>query len=166
MSDDTKPIIDLGEIQNQAIDVAKPKLKALSDRLRSDFMERYGKYVNAEDKARLDELVRQGNELAMLAVTAKNDDEARQYANALTSIENSAATLRLKVEIVQEAKDANVLAEALGAVWDTIKSVGASLIGMLVQGVAKGAISSISGGEVTGDLLGGVKEFAGDLIGD
>lgn len=153
-------------LQQELLDIAEPKLKELSDRLRGDFMQRYGKYVNDEDVARLDELVRQGNDMALKALTAPNEDAARQYNAALASIERSVATLKLKVEIVQDAKDANVLGEALGAVWDTVKSVGSAIIGMVVQGVAKGAVASITGGEGgTGDLFGGVKEFAGDLFG-
>ncbi len=159
----------LKDIQTQVVDYGKPKLKELGEKLKNDFIARYGKYVSESDQTRLAELARQGQDLAILAVTAKSEDEARQYAAAIKSLELSVATIQLKIEIEEDAQNASLLAEAFGAVLDTFKSVAAGVIGVVVKGVANGVISTVkdSGGSLTnpGDLIGGVKEFGGSLFG-
>lgn len=153
----------MSKLQDELLDAALPKLKQLGHRLRDDFLSRYGTYVNEEDRARLAELVEQANDLTARAIATKTEDEARQYEQAIKSTCRSVKTLKLKVEIVQDAKDASIIAEALDAVLETFKSVGATLVGIVVQGVAEGAVKSFSEGDGS-DLFGGVKEFAGDLL--
>jgi len=169
VSDTEDKPADLKAVQDDVVEYAKPKLKELGENLKDSFIARYGKYVNEADLERLSELTRQGHDMSVLALTAKTEDEARQYAQAIKALEASVATIDLKIAIEEDAQKANFIAEAFAAGLATFKSVAAGVLGIIIKGVGQGVIGAVkdSGGSLTNpsDLVGGVKTFGGSLFG-
>ena len=165
MSDESAPTPDLKE---QVIAIAEPKLVEAADRIRGNFMTKFGEFVEAAHKDELEDLFKGAADAKVKCLVQTDPEKARQWAQVYESKVRAMETLGLGAKVVADAKAASFLMETVNLVLDTLEDIAISIIKGVTAGLVSGAINALTGGAagaVGKGIAGAVDSFL-DAAGD
>lgn len=153
----SNPVVD------QALSIAKPRLEALVEQTKTNFMQSFGDFVESAHKDRLAKLFKEAGQAKINALAAADEAKAREWEDIYRTKLDSIETLGLAVKIVGAAKAHSFLRETAKNVLDTLGGVAAEILKTVVSGVVQGAITGLTGGAAPA-IGGGIASLAGAFL--
>lgn len=166
MSGESAPTPDLNE---QIIAIAEPKLVEAAERIRGNFMTKFGEFVESSHKDKLEELFKDAADAKIKCLMQTDTNLARQWAQVYESKVRAMETLGLGSKVVADAKAASFLMETVHLVLDTLGDIAMSIIKGVTAGLVSGAINALTGGAagaIGGSLASAAGSFLDSAVGD
>jgi hypothetical protein len=149
--------LDADKILEDLNKLAKPKLEEVAARMQADFKARFSDFMDCTDLSGLDKLLNKAAKYEIEAVTCGDRDKAEQWAEAAADTLRQVALILVTEKIVTEREIANILQEAALAIFEGIKDVALTIVGVAAEGAVKGLL----GGGLGGTLADEAGEFLG-----
>ena len=153
------------DFETQVREIAEPKLVEAADKIRVNFMTKFGEFVEASHKDKLEDLFKGAADAKLKALLETDPNKARQWAQVSESKVRAMETLGLGAQVVADAKAASFLMETVNLVLDTLGDIAMAIIKGVTAGLVSGAINALTGGAagaVGGGIAGAVDSFLGD----
>ena len=135
----------MSEIAASIRSLADPKLKDLFDALPGEFVSSVQDHINGALAGRLTEALKDAAEFRYKALTAADQDTARQYAEGVETALRRVRVMVVAERIVASEAIGNLLLDGFKAALDVAVSVGKGLLVTLTAGLVQGAIKGIAG---------------------
>ena len=140
----------MSEVAESVRKLADPKLKDLFDNLPGQFVEGVKDHINGALADRLTAALKDAANLRYKALTAENQDIARQYAEGVETALRRVKVMVVAERIVAEEAIGNVILDAFKSALDVAADIGKGLLTTITAGLVKGAIAGFTGGEGDG----------------
>jgi len=134
---------------------AAPELERLADDLSDQFLQGLKGVLEGADAAargKVEELVRQGYEFKRKALTADDQEQARQYAGAVETSVRRVRTVLLAERIVAEEQFAATVSDLFSQALDGLATIAKGMLTAVAAGLVQGTIQGITGGEGGGSF--------------
>ncbi len=140
----------MSEILESVRSLVDPKLRDLFVSLPDEFVEGVKEHIQGGLADRLKDALADAAELRYLALTAADQDTARQYSEGVETALRRVKVMVIAEKIVATEAIGNLLVDGFMAALDAAASVGKTLLTTIVaglaQGVGKGFVSGDGGG--------------------
>lgn len=148
--------LDAGKVLAELTKLAKPKLEETAAKLRGDFLQRFGDYMEGTDLKVVDDLLLKAANYEIEAVMQADKGKAAQYAEAAEDVLRQIALVLITERLVAERQVANMIQEAALAVFAGFKEVAITVVGVAVKGAVQGLLGSVGGAvaDAAGEFLG------------
>lgn len=127
---------------------AEDALGALASDLSSDFVDGMKSILESAPKAARDKvegLIRDGFHFKKAAITAKNQADAREYADAAAAVQRRIKTVLLAEVVVAHDSTAALASDLFGKALDGLGTIAKGLVSTIAAGLAKGAVAGLTG---------------------
>jgi len=145
----------MSDLLDQIRKETAPKLTSLAQELGGDFLGGLSSILEGADansRAKVEALIMKGFEFKEKALTAKTQDEARMYAGEVETATRRVKTVLLAEKLVGEESTATLISNLFSKALDGLGKMAMGLLGTVAEGIAKGAIASLTGGEGGGSF--------------
>lgn len=143
------------ELLNSLRDTAMPALEEMAGGLADQFLAGMKDVLDdasAATKAKVEGILQEGARFKWKAMTADDQETARQYAEAVETSIRRVKTLLIAERIVAEESVAAVLSNLWEKSLDGFVSVAKGLLATVASGLVQGAIKGLTGGGEDGSL--------------
>jgi hypothetical protein len=149
--------LDADKILSDLKAAAKPELEKRAQELREQFLKNVTEFVDASRIKVLDDLMAKAAKYEVEAVTANDQNTARQYATAAEDVLRQVSVILVTEKVVAEKRTAAMIQAAALSLWEGFKSVATSMLGVAIKGAMAGLL---------GPAGGAIADMAGTFLGD
>lgn len=148
--------LDADKILSDLKAAAKPELEKRAQELRAQFLKNVDEFVDASRIKVLDDLMAKAAKYEVEAITAKDQNIARQYATAAEDVLRQVSVILVTEKVVAEKRTAALIQAAALSVWEGFKSVATAMLGVAIKGAMTGLLGPAGGAiaETAGTFLG------------
>lgn len=127
-----------------------PELEKLAGGLADDFLgglRTIFEGASNDAKAKVEDLIKKGYSFKQKALTADDQDLAREYAEAVETTVRRVRTVLLAEALVAEESTASLIGDLFEKALDGLATIAKGLITTIAAGLVKGGAAGITGGE-------------------
>ena len=138
----------MSELLNSLQDTTLPALEDMAKGLADQFLDGLKDILsNASDaqKKKIQDILKDGAKFKWKALTASDQAEARQYAEAVETSVRRVKTILLAERIVAEEKIAAIISNLWGKALDGLVTIAKGLLSTVAAGLAQGVIKGLTG---------------------
>lgn len=148
--------LDADKILEDLNKLARPKLEEVAKRMQDDFKARFSNYMDCTDLSKLDDLLDKAAGYEIEAITCGDRSKAEQWSEAAADTLRQVSLILVTEKIVAEREFANMLQDAALAIFDGLKDVALTVLGVAAEGAVKGLIGRLGGSlaDEAGEFLG------------
>jgi len=135
--------------------VAMPQLETLASDLADTFLDGFKDHLAEADAAargRVQDILKEGANFKLKAMTAEDQLMAREYAEAVETTVRRVKTILLAERLVAEESAAALIAAGFSKALSVLGDVAVGIIKTVASGLVSGAIAGLTGGEGGGSF--------------
>lgn len=144
---------ELDDALARASEIAEPELERLADGLQSDWLKRFGDYmeeITGDPARRLEAALSDAKKFKVKAVTSPNVETARDYAEGYETAMRRVKTILLAERLVASQEIGDMVVAGLELAFDVLLTVAKGVFGAALQAVTAGLVGGGGGAAPAG----------------